>query len=133
MKEAGIPIERKNILDGYVSYDFGQEAAKKIAEDRTITAVFATSDIAAMGMINGLKELGISVPEDVSVIGFDDVDYAKMCFPGLTTIRQNIFEKGKQAAQLMITAAENHNLPHEERTIPICVVERGTVKELSWK
>lgn len=133
LKEAGIPIERKNILDGYVSYDFGQEAAKKIAEDRTITAVFATSDIAAMGMINGLKELGISVPEDVSVIGFDDVDYAKMCFPGLTTIRQNIFEKGKQAAQLMITAAENHNLPHEERTIPICVVERGTVKEFSWK
>ena len=67
---------------------------------------------------------------DISIVGFDDAEYAKMCYPRLTTIRQNIMEKGRQAARLMIEAAQNHNLPRVERIIPMELVERGTVKEV---
>ena len=131
LKEAGIRPLKKNVFEGYVDYKYGSEVAQKLAKDRRIiTAVFATSDIAAVGLMNGLHALGISVPDDVSVIGFDDVEYAKMCYPGLTTIRQNIMEKGKQAAQYVIAAATNANLPKEEIIIPIEVIERGTVKAI---
>lgn len=131
LKEAGIKPLKKNLYEGFVDYMYGTEAAKKIAKDSNrCTAVFATSDIAAIGVMNGLRELGLSTPEDISVIGFDDVEYAKMCFPGLTTIRQNISQKGKQAAQLMIAAATNRSLPSEEYMIPMELIERGTVRSI---
>lgn len=131
LKEAGIKPLKKNLFEGYVDYKYGAEVAQKLAKDRKgITAVFVSSDITAVGLINSLHGLDISVPNDISIIGFDDVEYAKMCFPGLTTIRQNIMEKGKQAAQLMIEAAQNRSLPRNERIIPMELIERGTVKSI---
>lgn len=130
LKEADIKPKKQNLFEGYVDYKYGIEVGQRLSKDRKgITAAFVTSDITAIGLINGLHECGLSVPKDISVIGFDDIEYAKMCFPGLTTIRQNIMEKGKQAAQLMIEAAMDHTLPKEERVIPIELVERGTVRE----
>ena len=131
LQEAGIEPMKQYLFEGYVDYKYGIEVAQKITKEHTdVTAIFATSDIAAIGIMNGLHELGISVPNEISLIGFDDVEYAKMCFPGLTTIRQNIEQKGREAAQLMISAASDHALPREERFIPIELIERGTVKEV---
>ena len=131
LKEAHIQPSEDNVFEGLVDYRYGAEVSKELARNRKdITAIFATADITAIGLINGLHEEGISVPDDVSIIGFDDVEYAKMCYPELTTIRQNIMEKGRQAAKLMLKAAQNHRLPPDERTIPVELIERGTVKEL---
>ncbi len=131
LKEAGIKPLKKNLYEGYVDYEYGTAVAKKIVKDQNpCTAVFATSDITAIGVMNGLREQGLSVPDDVSIIGFDDVEYASMCFPCLTTIRQNVSQKGKQAAQLMLAAASNHSLPREEQLIPMKLIERGTVKSI---
>ena len=131
LREAGIRPLKRNLFEGYVDYRYGAEAAQNLAKNRRgVTAVFATADITAVGLINGLHEAGISVPGDTSVIGFDDAEYAKMCFPGLTTIRQNIMEKGRQAARLMIEAVQNHGLPRVERIIPMELIERGTVMEV---
>ena len=131
LREAGIRPLKRNLFEGYVDYRYGAEAAQNLAKNcRGVTAVFATADITAVGLINGLHEAGISVPGDISVIGFDDAEYAKMCFPGLTTIRQNIMEKGRQAARLMIEAVQNHGLPRVERIIPMELIERGTVMEV---
>ncbi len=131
LEDAGIFPMETNLFSGYVDYGYGVEVARKIAQDRhDITAVFATADIIAIGLMNGLREQGVRVPEDVSVIGFDDAEYAKMCFPGLTTIRQNIKEKGKLAAQYVIAAATNERQQEKEKIIPIELVERGTVREL---
>lgn len=130
LKEAGIQPAEQNRFEGYVDYQYGVEVGRKLAQKQDgITAAFVTSDISAVGLINGLHEGGLSVPKDISVVGFDDSEYAKMCFPGLTTIRQNIMEKGRLAAQLMIAAAVDHNLPQEERVIPMELIERGTVRE----
>lgn len=132
LKEAGIRPLKKNVFEGYVDYKYGAEVSRKIAQKRDgLTAVFATSDIAAVGLMNGLHKMGISVPNDISVIGFDDVEYAKMAFPGLTTIRQNIMEKGRQAARCVIAAASEGMVPMKEKLIPMELVERGTVKDIS--
>ena len=93
-------------------------------------AFVCNCDLTAGLLMLELEKRGISVPEDVSVIGFDDVEYAKMCYPGLTTMRQNIMEKGRQAARLMIEAVQDHSLPREERIIPMELIERGTVKRV---
>lgn len=129
--EAGLTPAHDDVFEGLVGYDHGLEVAEKLARTRRdITALFASADITAIGLINGLRAAGLRVPEDVSVIGFDDVEYAKMCYPGLTTMRQNIMEKGRQAARLMIEAVQDHSLPREERIIPMELIERGTVKRV---
>ena len=129
--EAGLTPAHDDVFEGLVCYDHGLEVAEELARTRRdITALFASADITAIGLINGLRAAGLRVPEDVSVIGFDDVEYAKMCYPGLTTMRQNIMEKGRQAARLMIEAVQDHSLPREERIIPMELIERGTVKRV---
>ena len=129
--EAGLTPAHDDVFEGLVGYDHGLEVAEELARTRRdITALFASADITAIGLINGLHAAGLRVSEDVSVIGFDDVEYAKMCYPGLTTMRQNIMEKGRQAARLMIEAVQDHSLPREERIIPMELIERGTVKRV---
>lgn len=131
LSEAGLTPAHDDVFEGLVGYDHGLEVAEELARTRRdITALFASADITAIGLINGLHAAGLRVPEDVSVIGFDDVEYAKMCYPGLTTMRQNIMEKGRQAARLMIEAVQDHSLPREERIIPMELIERGTVKRV---
>lgn len=80
--------------------------------------------------MKGLSERGLSVPGDVSVIGFDDIDYAGMYVPGLTTVRQNIVEKGRVAAGLMIDALNGRGAPGET-VIPMQLVERDSVRRLT--
>ena len=132
--EAGIPLDKSLIFDGTVDFQYGCEAAKRIAarnaagDGEPITAVFATSDIAAVGAIKGFEQSGLSIPRDVSIVGFDDVYYAELS--GLTTIRQNINEKGREAARILIAALEDAKLPKRECIIPLELVERATVRRI---
>ncbi len=68
------------------------------------------------------------MPGDVSIVGFDDVYYAELS--NLTTIRQNINEKGREAARILIAAAEDAKLSKRERIIPLELVERGSVRRI---
>ena len=80
--------------------------------------------------MKGLRDAGLSIPQDISVVGFDDVYYAQIS--SLTTIRQNIYEKGRQAARIMIEAAEKgvKEFPRTERIIPMELVERTSVQSI---
>jgi len=66
------------------------------------TAVFASNDMMAMGAIFAIKESGLSVPEDISVIGFDNITFASMIYPQLTTMHQPLFEMGVLTARGLI-------------------------------
>ena len=72
-----------------------------------VTALFAFNDIAAIGAIRALHEAGIQVPNDVSVVGFDDVGSAPFRIPSLTTIRQPLREMGKVAAESLLKRINN--------------------------
>jgi DNA-binding LacI/PurR family transcriptional regulator len=91
-------------LEGDIpSPEIGYVATKKIlSNNKPFTALFAFNDISAIGAIRALQEVGLRVPEDVSVLGFDDIYAAAFHNPALTTIRQPLFEMGKLAAQTLL-------------------------------
>ena len=81
-----------------------------------------------MGLINGLKAQHVAVPEELSVIGFDDVPLAVMSFPELTTVHQDVWEKGRQAARIVIEAGEGGK--KRDVTLPLKIVERESVQDI---
>lgn len=132
LQEAGISYCESYVLEGEVDYKSGRESAKKIAEEHPeITAVIAASDIQAIGAIKGFYEAGKNVPEDISVMGFDDLDISQYIIPGLTTIRQNIALKGEKAVELLVENMDCLDMEKKEEILEVSVVERGSIKKLS--
>ncbi|MBA3334525.1 MAG: LacI family DNA-binding transcriptional regulator [Acidobacteria bacterium] len=106
-------------LEGDIpSPEIGYIAAQKIlAAKKPFTALFAFNDVSAIGAIRALQEIGLRVPEDVSVLGFDDVYGAAFHNPALTTIRQPLFEMGTLAAQTLLKRVAN-NQAKDDSEIP---------------
>lgn len=101
-----IPYE-DDVDEGLYEYNIGVVLAKKmLLHSKKYTAVIALNDMIACGIIAGLVESGIRVPEDISVIGFDDIPNAVMATPKLTTVRLSGHLIGQRATQIMIDAAE---------------------------
>jgi LacI family transcriptional regulator len=110
--------------------DFSEESGRKAAEyfaQKDITAIFAASDMMAIGMIKKFEELGIRVPEDISIVGFDDVHLASYITPALTTIRQNKSELGKAAAVLLTNLIAKQEL-HQVILEPELIIRQSTDK-----
>jgi LacI family transcriptional regulator len=92
------------------------------------TAIFCFNDIAAIGAIRALKDAGLSVPGDVSVVGFDDIQSAAYATPSLTTVRQPLREMGKRGAQVLLEriADREKSFPAEIVMTPELVVREST-------
>ena len=99
-----------------------------LEKTRDFTAVFCFNDIAAIGAIRALKDAGLSVPADASVVGFDDILSAAYSTPSLTTVRQPLFEMGCRGAQLLLEriADREKSQPHEIVMAPEFVVREST-------
>ena len=131
LKEYEIPYRPDYVFEGLVDYDYGLNIADRILNSsRNLTAVFSTADIMAMGLIRRLKVLGVKIPDDMSVIGFDDVYITKLIDPGLTTVKQNIFLKGETSVKLILDCINGKQRGKQEIILPIEIVERDTVKRL---
>ena len=95
-----------------------------------VTGVVAAADILAIGAMKGFYEEGARVPDDYSLIGFDDIEMARYMNPGLTTIKQQISLKGQKAVELLLAHIANPKLSKQEEIFPLQLVERGSVKIL---
>ena len=103
---------RSLIAYGTLSQESGEQAMTELLErDPGLDAVFAASDLMAAGALRALRRAGRRVPEDVAVVGFDDLDLASMTDPALTTVRQPIVEMGRQMASLVLALAERPHAP----------------------
>ncbi len=103
LKNAGIPLQKHRELYGALSVDYGLDAARQlIAAEDLPTAVFVHNDETATGLLHGLVSAGVRVPEDISVIGYDDMPYAAIFNPGLTSIRLPRREWGRLACRRLI-------------------------------
>ena len=99
----GLSMQDDWVIRGDFSLQSGYAAAAQIANmKRRPTAVFCASDQVAFGLVSGLKQAGLSVPNDISVVGFDDIELAEFFDPALTTIRQDRHALGVSAANLLI-------------------------------
>ena len=108
LKEAGLSLRSQFLINPYDHYGAGERAAKKFmglhpAPDGVFSAA---GDVVAMGAINTFQEKGIRVPEDVRVVGFDDIRESAYFHPALTTVHQPVFELGFKAADHIIQALE---------------------------
>lgn len=86
------------------SADFGYHAARELSRRRDFTAVFAANDAMALGVLHGLRDAGLDVPGDVSVVGFDDIPLAAHSAPPLTTVHQNFAALGERAITALMAA-----------------------------
>jgi DNA-binding LacI/PurR family transcriptional regulator len=104
----------------------GYELGRRLAADASVTAVFVGNDQMALGMLRALREAGRRVPEEVSVVGFDDVPEAAYFSPPLTTVRQEFGEVGRHAFRLLLDRMAGHTEPARRLVEPQLVVREST-------
>lgn len=116
LRKAGIPFDPTLVLSGDYTIESGVRAGQIIVE-RGIrpTAVFCTSDEMAIGLMRTLLSAGIRVPQDISVAGFDDIDFAAVAEPSLTTVRQPRQQLGRAAATALIALLQDRGTPFRIR------------------
>lgn len=103
MQEAGLATSSALLYEDHVSFHGGYRIGERILQTgRGISAVFAAADIVALGLIKAFSANGKKVPEDFSVVGFDDIEVSRYTTPELTTIRQDIARKGSVAAEMIV-------------------------------
>ena len=106
-------------------FDVGYEAGKYLLSlDNPPTAIFALTDVTAVGVIHAISELGLSIPDDVSVLGYDDVPIASYMVPPLSTVAQPIVEMGKKAVQLLLKSIQNPESVPEKAVLKTKLIER---------
>ncbi|MBN2853896.1 MAG: LacI family DNA-binding transcriptional regulator [Clostridia bacterium] len=129
-KESGIITDQSDIclVEDYTSED-GYAAALKLMKNETdLTALFISSDILAAGVMQYLYEQGIKVPDDISIVGYDDT-LSRFMAPGLTTVALPFEEIGKTAMKALMDVIENKESGHEFRLTPY-MVERDSVRKI---
>lgn len=104
----------------------GHRAGLLIADDPQVTAVFAGNDQMALGLLNALHERGRRVPDEVSVVGFDDVPEAAYFWPALTTVSQDFAELGRRALSLALAAVRGDETATLDPIVPTLAVRRST-------
>ncbi|MCS6844047.1 MAG: LacI family transcriptional regulator [Caldilineales bacterium] len=125
LAEAGLPFRPEYHRQG----DHGREQARQMAHDLLRlaprpTAIFAHSDTQALGVMQAAADLGLRVPEDLSVVGFDDIEMAE--YAGLTTVRQPLAETGRKGIELLLRLMDDPSLPTACVELPIELVVRRT-------
>jgi LacI family transcriptional regulator len=128
LRKHGLPVEDGYILDGEFTSESGHVlAAKAMKHPNPPSALICGDDMMAFGAIQALKELGYGVPEDVSVIGFDDISLARFSSPPLTTIRQDTYQKGRMAAEsLLAFMRDKHNAPPQQILLDTFLITRNS-------
>lgn len=95
------------MIEGDWSAECGYREGLRIAADRTVTALFVANDQMALGVLRAFHEAGVRVPEDISVVGFDDQPEAAYFIPPLTTVAQDFEELGQRCIDLMLHLVED--------------------------
>lgn len=98
-----------------------------------VTAFFFDSDYYAVEAMNFFMDKGVKIPEEMSVVGFDDNAFSRIVRPQLTTIHQNVAEKGVQAVQQLHKLMKNMDMPNRTIMLPVQLMVRGTVKDINSK
>ncbi|KWX71682.1 LacI family transcriptional regulator [Paenibacillus riograndensis] len=128
MEELGLDVPDGYIAEGaFFSRESGYDAMLKLLElPECPTAVFASGDLLALGAVMAAKDKGLSVPSDISVMGYDDIELAAYVSPALTTIRQDTEMLGTRAAEILIASIDGKGQDKEALMLPVEVVVRDS-------
>jgi LacI family transcriptional regulator len=132
LAEAGVSLPSAAIVPGDFRYSGGEAGMRTLLERNLgLTAVFATNDLMAIGAVITLRQAGLRVPEDVSVIGFDNILQASTMMPPLTTIEQPINDLGQATARLLLDQILKRTTELTCLTIPTSLVVRDSCRAIN--
>jgi LacI family transcriptional regulator len=122
---AGLPLDPTLIREG----NFLQPQAFTCANDlldlaERPTAIFASNDVSAFGVMEAVRHRGLRIPEDISILGFDDIPQAAQVYPSLTTVRQPLAEMGRAAAKLLLTYIKDPDAAIQRIVLPTTLIVR---------
>jgi len=128
LEMGGVKLQDERIVVGPATFDGGVAAFHRIWEDDLRpTAVLVMSDVMAIGAMWAAGEVGLRVPEDLSIIGFDDLNVSRHSNPPLTTVHQPIRQKGEEAARLLLRMIANPDMERpEHKTLETRLMIRGS-------
>ncbi|MGB4657894.1 MAG: LacI family DNA-binding transcriptional regulator [Mobilitalea sp.] len=133
LKESNLEVVPSRNYITNTSYDDGVEVGKKIAfSSENITAIISMSDILALGCMEGLRLSGKIIPDDVSIIGFDNIPECRYSNPKLTTISQNISIKAEKLAKYLFMMIDNKEQIIVNDKVDVEIIERQSVKTLYY-
>jgi len=124
----GLRIDPTLIVQGDFSRQSGREQAAALFAAKP-TAIFASNDEMAVGLIDAAKAVGVDIPGDISLAGFDDNTIARTVRPRLTSVRQPLEEMGDAACKLLVDRIRRPSPHHEHKQVPFEIVERESVIE----
>ena len=128
LREARIPLSPEYIQEGYFEKQSGYTNATNLLQMLPRpTAIFAANDLMAFGALNAIRDMGLRCPEDVSVIGFDNLDLAEVVTPALTSVDQSGYQLGAVAAQLIVDRIGGDKKPKRAHVLPTALKLRSSV------
>ncbi|SFA79164.1 MULTISPECIES: LacI family DNA-binding transcriptional regulator [unclassified Bacillus (in: firmicutes)] len=130
LRDSYLPLENDYIVHEEFLREGGQEAVRGLMSlEKPPTALVVADDLMALGVLNMLDEMGISVPEDISIVSFNNVLLAEMSRPPLTSVDINIYDLGYEAAKNLIQKIENPKEPNKRIIIPHKLIKRQSCGE----
>ncbi|NMC30409.1 MAG: LacI family transcriptional regulator [Pelolinea sp.] len=125
LKEAKIPYDDTLIAAASYEWGSGEQAMRALLKGENFpSAVFAFNDLLAMEAMRVCGTMGIEIPENMAIIGFDDIHSAAVSHPSLSTIKQPLFEIGAKAMEIVLALVKNEKLPPQQVVVPLAVIER---------
>lgn len=129
---AGVRVDPTLIREGDFARAGGRRAAGElIGLAEPPTAIFAANDLMAFGVMEAAESVGLYVPDQLSVVGFDDIPEAGMTRPALTTIRQPLYEMGRRAVELLLAQIDGHELSETRIELATELVSRASARSPS--
>lgn len=128
--EFGLTPRLEDVYSLDIDIENSLALGRELASRHDYTAIFAMADVLAAGLITGLCENGRRVPDDVSIVGFDDLNIARLINPQLTTVHQDVLLRGYQAAELLVSAIERGARVERSLAMPVRLVERKSVRRV---
>ena len=127
IKEAQLEVLPEHMLVGDFTLEGGKAIGRKLARlDSLPTALVVLNDAMALGIILSLQEAGIRIPEDVAIVGYDDIPEATIIRPALTTIEQNSADIGYELARLLFERIEDSSLAARRIKLPNNLIIRDS-------
>ncbi|HEY8405398.1 MAG TPA: LacI family DNA-binding transcriptional regulator [Acholeplasma sp.] len=129
MLDAGLKIVNDFVYETQTTFEGGVKLAERLMNEHTgLTALVVDADIVALGIMKTYLDHGRRIPDDLSIVGFDDIQSASFVSPGLTTIRQYISKKGELAAKLVMQDILNNTQTKESKIVKSKLIIRGSTK-----
>lgn len=133
LEEAGIEVKDSYIAQGDFSFEAGYQGMKKLYEENSKlpTAVVTGSDVIAVGAIQYLDNMRVKIPDDISIMGFDDSEFATYIKPELSTVRISYYDEGVKAAEMLRELMDGSTEAPMKEYVPHKIIRRSTTKSLN--